>query len=177
MLLHTQVTELKEGFGVLDNMANDMYLDFNVVRGLTDCSKVNPVYTRFVHDAVCINGVGGLTWVFASMLLIAIMAMFMLTFRAAIRPVKEIPTDDLGGGARSDERSDIISRDVTTRVLEDGTRQIIEVLKIRNADGTITEEITTWTEEATTAPLATSHMPPPTTNTFSYDEDIHNMEE
>jgi len=175
-----EIANLKDNMGLLDEVANDMALDFNAIMELVDCNKVNPIYTSLVHDAVCVNGVGGLTWVFATMLTMAIMAMLMLTFRAAIRPVKAIRKNDGFGTNKSSitDTSEIVERDVTRRVLEDGTVERIEVIKRRNADGTITEEVTTHIEEApeVATPVETaSPIAPPAAAAFA-NEMTRNMQ-
>lgn len=53
----------------------------------------NPIYNTFVHEAVCIQGVSGLTWIFATTLTMAICSMMMLMFRAAMYPVREAPSE------------------------------------------------------------------------------------
>jgi hypothetical protein len=60
--------------------------------GLLDvisCGSFNPIYTTFVHDAICTSGVEGLTYIFATTLTISICSMMMIMFRAALYPVKE----------------------------------------------------------------------------------------
>lgn len=48
----------------------------------------------FVHQAFCVQGVSGLTYIFSTTMVIAIFSMVMIMFRAAMYPIKE-PSDDL----------------------------------------------------------------------------------
>lgn len=130
-----------------------MHSRFGVIRDLVDCSQVNQIYRRLVHDGVCVNGVGGLTWCFGTMLTMAIMAMFMLTFRASLRPIKVVGSKDVKRSGSGGTGRTVIGRDIK-RVpkMEDGSTDIVEIVKIRNEDGTITEEITTRNEPALAPP-------------------------
>eukprot|EP00804_Cyclotella_cryptica_P028320 CCRYP_013192-RC/>CCRYP_013192-RC protein AED:0.03 eAED:0.03 QI:643/1/1/1/1/1/6/298/517 len=56
---------------------------------LLSCKSFNPIYTTFVHDALCSSGVSGLSWIFFTTLTVAISSMMMMTFRAALYPIKE----------------------------------------------------------------------------------------
>ena len=49
----------------------------------------------FVHQAFCVQGVSGLTYIFSTTLVIAICSMLMIMFRAAMYPIKEPSDDDL----------------------------------------------------------------------------------
>jgi len=55
-----------------------------------DCGTFNPIYTTFVHDAFCLEGVSGLTYIFTTTLCMAIFSMLMIMFRAALYPVKTV---------------------------------------------------------------------------------------
>lgn len=47
-----------------------------------------------MHQAFCVQGVSGLTYIFSTTIVIAIFSMVMIMFRAAMYPIKE-PSDDL----------------------------------------------------------------------------------
>lgn len=47
-----------------------------------------------MHQAFCVQGVSGLTYIFSTTMVIAIFSMVMIMFRAAMYPIKE-PSDDL----------------------------------------------------------------------------------
>ena len=59
------------------------------VRGILACETFHPIYSTFVHKAFCVQGVGGLTTIFATTLVISIFSMCMIMFRAALYPVKD----------------------------------------------------------------------------------------
>ena len=132
------------------------------------CYGFSDVIARII--AVCINGVGGLTWIFATMLLMAILAMFMLTFRAALHPVKENLINNFTGTiGRSDtgvksENFSIVGSNISTSILPDGSQQITEVSQIRNEDGTVIMEKTiSMVPHIDDLPLPAPVAPPVTT--------------
>ena len=59
------------------------------LREVLDCSTFNPIYTTFVHQAFCVQGVSGLSYIFGTTMVIAIFSMVMVMLRAAIYPIKE----------------------------------------------------------------------------------------
>ena len=109
---------MKDTVSILDNLAETVHTSFDIVQHAVDCEQVNPIYRKLVHDAICINGVGGLTWAFATMLTIAILAMLMLTVRAALRPVKEIPKFFCFESATKDDSSARIGRSKVSPAFE-----------------------------------------------------------
>jgi len=88
---------LQGGAGLVHNathVVNKAWID---TRHLIECKTFNPIYTTFIHDAVCKDGVDGLTWLFSSSFFLAIFAMTMIMFRAALKPAKRPPSlDGLG---------------------------------------------------------------------------------
>jgi hypothetical protein len=63
-----------------------------VVGGLWDllrCENFNSIYTTFVHQALCVDGVSGLAYIFLSALIVSIFSMVMITCRAALHPIIE----------------------------------------------------------------------------------------
>ena len=56
------------------------------IQEILACKTFNPIYTTFVHDAVCTQAVGGLTWIFSTSLFLCLFAMTMITLRAAMSP-------------------------------------------------------------------------------------------
>jgi len=80
------------GAGLMQNAShviNNAWID---VRQFLECKTFNPIYTAVVHDAICIDGVDGLAWLFSTSLSLAVFAMTMITFRAALYPVKRPPS-------------------------------------------------------------------------------------
>jgi len=88
---------LQGGAELLQNTAHVLNNSWIQVRQLLECKTFNPIYTTFVHDAVCVQGVEGLTWLFSTSLFLTLFAMMMIMFRAALYPVKR-PSErtDLG---------------------------------------------------------------------------------
>lgn len=50
------------------------------------CDRIVPIYINSVYGATCTYSVKGVTWTWASFLVIAFMGMLMITFRAAYLP-------------------------------------------------------------------------------------------
>jgi hypothetical protein len=95
-LTETQATDLQRGADLLHNSSHALNDDWIDVRNIMECKVFNPIYTVIVHEAICVDGAGGLEWLFPSCLLLAIFAMLMLTFRAALYPVKRPMKRDVG---------------------------------------------------------------------------------
>jgi len=56
------------------------------VRELMFCDNWNPIYTSIVHDAICYEGVTGLSWIYSSLSTIGFFGMVILTFRYVLWP-------------------------------------------------------------------------------------------
>lgn len=82
---------LQGGAELLHGIAHEVNKDFIQIRHILECKSFNPIYTTFVHDAVCVEAVGGLTWLYTTSFSLAIFSMMMITFRAALYPVKRSP--------------------------------------------------------------------------------------
>lgn len=72
---------------------------FNGIMQLMQCSTFNPLYSTAAYQALCINGVDGLNWMFGTQLAVAICAMTMITLRAARHEGEEIQARDLQRGS------------------------------------------------------------------------------
>ena len=81
-------TAVKEGAVVLHNATHALNGAWIGIQGLLECKTFNPIYSTFVHNAICVDGVGGLTWLFTSSFFLVMFAMIMLMFRAALYPAK-----------------------------------------------------------------------------------------
>jgi len=75
-IVHTELHGIEELFGGLID--------------LMSCSTFNPLYSSAAYDALCINGVDGLNWMFGTQLAVAICAMIMITLRSARRESKDL---------------------------------------------------------------------------------------
>lgn len=53
------------------------------IANVLQCSSMNPIYTTAIHKATCVNGVGGLAWLFWTQITIAVACMMMITLRAS----------------------------------------------------------------------------------------------
>jgi len=65
---------------------------FNGIIELMQCSTFNPLYSTATYQALCINGVDGLNWMFGTQLAVAICSMTMITLRASRHEGDEIET-------------------------------------------------------------------------------------
>lgn len=59
-----------------------------VLDGLA-CLTIYAIYNEVVNDATCDKSLKGLTWAFASLLIMSLSGMMMLTFRSVLYPVEE----------------------------------------------------------------------------------------
>jgi len=87
-LTQSAATALQGGAGLLHNASHTVNSAWIDVRHFIECKTFNPIYTTFVHDAICVDGVDGLSWLFSTSMFLAVFAMIMITFRAALYPVK-----------------------------------------------------------------------------------------
>ena len=75
------------------------------LRKVLACETFNPIYTTFVHQAFCVQGVTGLTYIFSTTLVISIFSMVMIMFRAALYPIKE---PDMQPVSKSDDAMEVV---------------------------------------------------------------------
>jgi hypothetical protein len=87
---NAEATTLKNGIRIMHNITNYLNQDMIDAQNLLKCETFNPIYTKFAYDALCTEGVDGLTWIFSSSLLLVIFAMLFIMFRAALYPVKKM---------------------------------------------------------------------------------------
>lgn len=91
-----EATTLHEGFGLMHNLTNFLNQDVIDARKLLECEAFNPIHTKLMYDALCTEGVDGLTWIFSSSLLLVVFAMLFMMFRAALYPVKTPKMNGVG---------------------------------------------------------------------------------
>jgi len=84
------------GAGLIQSLSRIVHTELHGIgelfSGLIDlmsCSTFNPLYSAATYDALCINGVNGLNWMFGTQLAVAICAMIMITLRSARRESKD----------------------------------------------------------------------------------------
>merc|ERR1712176_872003 len=66
----------------LINRASDSLLSFIVgLGGVLKCKSINPIYTTFMHDALCMDGVTGLIWLFSTTVSLSFFSMLMICFQ------------------------------------------------------------------------------------------------
>mmetsp|Transcript_19820 Transcript_19820/g.29381 ORF Transcript_19820/g.29381 Transcript_19820/m.29381 type:complete len:991 (-) Transcript_19820:75-3047(-) len=80
----TGPSDLVSALELTDVAMHGVYDILLEVRQLMQCQHFNPIYTSTTYDAVCISGVGGLSWVFFTSLAMGIFSMTMVTMRIAI---------------------------------------------------------------------------------------------
>lgn len=76
------------------------------LREVLACETFNPIYQTFVHKAFCVEGVSGMSYIFATSLCISIFSMIMIMFRAAMYPIKESAA--IAGGKSVDEAVEVV---------------------------------------------------------------------
>jgi hypothetical protein len=95
----SEASDLHEGLELMYNATHSLNKDVIDAQVLIECRTFNPIYTTLMYDAVCTDGVDGLSWIFSTSLFLVVFAMFLIMFRAALYPVKTPPkTLDLGLG-------------------------------------------------------------------------------
>ena len=87
---------------------------FSGLIDLMSCSTFNPLYSSAAYDALCINGVDGLNWMFGTQLAVAICAMVMITLRSARRESKDLQPALATAVAAAGTRGKGISRSSST---------------------------------------------------------------
>jgi len=82
----------------LINIASTLHAGIHVLdkslvglREILACSTFNQIYVTMVHNAVCVESVNGLTYIFSTTMVISVFSMVMIMFRAALYPVQEAP--------------------------------------------------------------------------------------
>jgi len=88
MLSSTLATSIHEGAKLLHAASYSLNSAWIGVQDIIQCKTFNPIYSTFVHSALCLDGVGGLTWLFSTSIFLVVFAMIMIMFRAALYPVK-----------------------------------------------------------------------------------------
>jgi len=72
-----------------DSLLHGILSSLDDTRRLMFCSKWNPLYVKLAYDALCINGVSGLSQIYISQLCIAIFSMTMVTLRVSWQQVEQ----------------------------------------------------------------------------------------
>jgi hypothetical protein len=91
-------------FGPFQGLLNTMKSNLSILNDnarqaldLMSCDRIVPIYINSVYGATCTYSVTGVTWTWASFLVIAFMGMLMITFRAAYLPDPTFDTDSISG--------------------------------------------------------------------------------
>lgn len=84
----SQATALHNGLNNIYDTTNILNEDVAEALELIECKTINPIYTSFVHDAVCTKGVYGLQWLFGTSVFLVFFSVVLFMFRAAMYPVK-----------------------------------------------------------------------------------------
>lgn len=77
---------LAEFFHTITHILNRV---FGALWDLLRCENFNSIYTTFVHQALCVEGVSGLAYIFMAALIVSVCSMVMITCRAALHPIIE----------------------------------------------------------------------------------------
>jgi hypothetical protein len=84
-----QATTLKGITALGHTIIHALNQSFVGLRQVLSCSTMNPIYTIFVHQALCEEAVAGMSWIFFTTLFLAIFSMLLLMFRAALYPISD----------------------------------------------------------------------------------------
>ncbi len=84
---------LQKGVQMISGLMQELEKLLSSFKGIVSCQNINPIYTSLVYDATCTEAVDGFTWLYGSCFAICVCAMTMITFRAALYPVKRPELD------------------------------------------------------------------------------------
>ena len=101
-----QATTLKQITTLGHTVIHVLNREFVGLRQIISCETMNPIYSTFVHQAFCDEAVAGMSWIFYTTLFIAIFSMFLIMFRAALYPIKDVA---LPASMRAEDRKDDVS--------------------------------------------------------------------
>uniref|UniRef100_A0A7R9VNU5 Uncharacterized protein n=1 Tax=Pseudictyota dubia TaxID=2749911 RepID=A0A7R9VNU5_9STRA len=85
-----------DAFGSLNRTAGLLHDRLHIVWGgliavwkILSCQTMNPLYAGVAEEAMCVNGINGLVWIFSTQMCIAVCCMIMITLRAAAKEIEE----------------------------------------------------------------------------------------
>jgi len=87
---------LQKGAQVICEVSQALETLLGNFKGIVSCQNINPIYTSLVYDATCTEAVSGFTWLYGTCFALCICAMIMITFRAALYPIKRSERDRTG---------------------------------------------------------------------------------
>eukprot|EP00978_Attheya_sp_CCMP212_P017400 scaffold46253_cov54-Attheya_sp.AAC.3 len=64
-----------------------MNAKLSAVKSSLECSRIQPIYSKSVDDAVCVQGMNGLSWMMITLAVMAFSGLIMITFRAGFYQV------------------------------------------------------------------------------------------
>jgi len=92
-LLETQCPE--QDFSQIDHLLESSRANLDVISGatmlamkLTECERINQIYTILSHDVLCTDTVSAIAWTFSSLLVISVCGLLIITFRTVLISVK-----------------------------------------------------------------------------------------
>ena len=87
---------LQKGAQLVYEVSQALEKSLSSFKGIVSCQNINPIYTSLVYDATCTEAINGFSWLYGSCFALCIFAMIMITFRAALYPVKRPERDQTG---------------------------------------------------------------------------------
>eukprot|EP00543_Licmophora_paradoxa_P000101 CAMPEP_0202451340 /NCGR_PEP_ID=MMETSP1360-20130828/9797_1 /ASSEMBLY_ACC=CAM_ASM_000848 /TAXON_ID=515479 /ORGANISM="Licmophora paradoxa, Strain CCMP2313" /LENGTH=555 /DNA_ID=CAMNT_0049069895 /DNA_START=58 /DNA_END=1725 /DNA_ORIENTATION=- len=72
---------------LVNNMSDNLRIletNAEAALSLVGCDRITPIYNNAVYGGTCTYSIDGITWTFASFLVLAFMGMMMLTFRSSV---------------------------------------------------------------------------------------------
>eukprot|EP00550_Attheya_septentrionalis_P003838 CAMPEP_0198283942 /NCGR_PEP_ID=MMETSP1449-20131203/3524_1 /TAXON_ID=420275 /ORGANISM="Attheya septentrionalis, Strain CCMP2084" /LENGTH=644 /DNA_ID=CAMNT_0043980845 /DNA_START=144 /DNA_END=2078 /DNA_ORIENTATION=+ len=64
-----------------------MNAKLSAVKSSLECSRIQPIYSKSVDDAVCVQGMNGLSWMMITLAVMSLSGLIMITFRAGFYQV------------------------------------------------------------------------------------------
>jgi hypothetical protein len=87
----TDVQPVNNSLHLLAPTLDSLYGNARAATRLTDCSSIEPVLRQLAQGSTCSDSIDGLAWLFASLLVISVLGMIILSTRAALfNPVIEV---------------------------------------------------------------------------------------
>lgn len=96
----TAFTSLNTTGALLHDRLHIVWKAFISLYEILSCKTMNPLYAGIAQEAMCVNGINGLVWIFSTQLAIAVCCMIMVTLRAAAQEIEEeVETNNYEDGA------------------------------------------------------------------------------
>lgn len=92
--LAQNITGVRERAGQIRERVGDLRETLKEILQELACFRFYEIYDQVIHNATCDESRKGLSWAFASLLVMCLSGMMMLTFRSVLYPVVAVDDDD-----------------------------------------------------------------------------------